>query len=117
MIANITTVSGTDFAWTFSYVAAPGGAAINITGCTLQMQVRPTAADITVYVNLSTSIEIGGITISNPVAGLFVIRITKAQLALLPAGDYEQSLTITWPDGHTDEIWHGTLVHTVGATR
>lgn len=118
MIVNITTVSGTDFGWTFAYKVAPAGAAIDITGCTLQMQVRPTAEDVTVSVNLSSNISIGGITITAPATlGLFVIRITRHQLDLLTARDYKQALTITWPDGHTDEIWHGTLSHTIGATR
>lgn len=120
MIVNITTVSGTDFGWTFSFVVAPGGAPIDITGCIMQMQVRPAADDVTVYVNLSsdlTAVATGGIIISNPLLGLFVVNITRHQLDLLPAGDYEQSLTITWPDNHTDEVWHGSLTHTVGATR
>lgn len=117
MIANITTVSGTDFGWSFTYKVSPGGAAINITGSTLQMQVRPALDDITVYVNLSSNPAIGGITIENAALGLFTVRITRHQLDLLPEGDYQQALTITWPSGLTDEIWHGTLTHTVGATR
>lgn len=116
MIVNITTTSGTDFIYSFAYLVAPAGAGIDITGCTLQMMVRSTVEDTNVYINLSSNLN-GGILINVPASGLFSIKITKEQLEELSAATYAQNLTITWPDDHTDEVWHGVLIHTIGATR
>jgi len=116
MIANLTTTSGTDFRYTFNYLVAPAGAGIDITGCHLQMMVRANVEDETVYVSLTSDAN-GGIVISNPVGGVFSVNIDRDQLDRLPDGEYVQNLTITWPDGFIDEIWHGSLVHARGPTR
>lgn len=116
MIVNIGTTSGTDFLCSFLYRASPGGAAIIITGCTLQMMVRVLAEDITANISL-TSLAGGGITITNSITGAFTVMITKLKLNSLQTGKYVHNLTITWPDGHIDEIWHGTLTHVAGPTR
>jgi hypothetical protein len=114
MIVNISTRSDADFIRTFVYQTTLG-VPVDLTGSTLHMMARVHAADVTVMLDLTMAN--GDITITNAAAGQFSIWIPLATLSRLPANNYDHSLIRYRPDLKTEEIWYGTLTHTIGATR
>jgi hypothetical protein len=91
-------------------------------GVTMQMMIRKRPEDVEVFVALSTDPGDGIIlSASDPTAPAYLdtinLTITRAQLALMPEGDYAHSLIMYRADGIADDIWRGTLTNAIGPTR
>lgn len=115
-IVNITCWNDADFMRSFIYQTTDSPpVAIDLTGSKLRMGIRHQAEDITEELLLTT--ENGGILLSNPVQGQFMVLITMAQLLGLPLGNYEHSLVRITAGGSHFRIWSGTLVNNAGASR
>lgn len=114
MIVNINTTSDADFKRTFIYKTITG-LEIDIRGSSLNMKARQRLDDATVVVDIGT--DDGNIVLTDPQFGQFTLQIPFASLSHMPAGTYFQSLIITWPSGLKEEVWHGTIAHTLGASR
>jgi len=116
-VCNIITRSDSDFVRSFRYKTI-GGVAIDLTGSALEMMCRTQASRPTVHVDLSTDngkIELRENT--TDIIGEFKITIPFSELEILPPDEYVHSLIRIRPDGLREEMWHGTLTHTVGPTR
>jgi hypothetical protein len=113
-IVNITCENDADFYRQFVYQTTTG-APIDLTGNTMRMGVRARAEDVTEELLLTT--ENGGLTIVSAPDGTFTVRITQAQLVVLPIGDYEHSLIRITPGPQQLRIWSGALTINAGASR
>src|ERR1035437_9721101 len=115
MIVNITTRSDSDFGASFAYVNT-SNVAIDMTGYTLKMEARTSGSDVQAFLTLSTAN--GNAVVNSPASnGIFTITIPMAILAALPQNTYVHSLIATLPSEVHVEIWHGTLIHSIGPTR
>jgi hypothetical protein len=112
-IVNINTYNDADFNRTFIWQTVDG-APIDMTGGTLEMMLRRQAEDETALLRLAT--DTGEITLDNPIAGQFTVRISQDTLERLGLGDYDQSNIFT-RDGNKVRIWSGTFTNNAGATR
>ncbi len=115
MQIDFVTHSDSDFIRQFIYQTVTGPTPIDLTGSSIEMMIRRKASDASVFIELSTGN--GLIQITSAVAGTFTVRIPFANLERLPAGVYDQSCIRTRPDTFREEIWFGTLTHSVGPTR
>jgi hypothetical protein len=79
------------------------------------MMVRANAASATVFMEMSTVNE--RIVIDFLTTGVFSIRIPFSELSVLSAGVYVHSLIRTRPDSFKEQVWHGSLIHSIGPTR
>jgi hypothetical protein len=113
-VVNIITRSDSDFVRSFLYKTTEG-TPIDLTGSKLEMMCRIKAHLPTVYLDLSTDNE--KIELKPDISGEFKITIPVAELEILYAGEYVHSLIRLRPDLMREEIWHGTLTHTIGPTR
>lgn len=100
-----------DFQYQFTYKV--GGVPFDFTGATLEMGVRRRATDKTAVIDLTTG---NGITITDAVNGVFVVKILKERLEITPPGDYVHSLIAT-KNGLRFPIWSGPLTLEKGPTR
>ncbi|MBR0879606.1 hypothetical protein ACVMGC_001004 [Bradyrhizobium barranii subsp. barranii] len=115
MICNITTRSDSDFVRSFLYKTI-AGVAIDLTGSKLAMMLRQHPESPTVFLDLNT--DNGRIELKPGTTGEFklTILIEDFEQKLYP-GEYVHSLIRTRPDKMHEEIWHGTLAHSMGPTR
>jgi hypothetical protein len=121
-IVDLETTSDEDFAWAFQWQV--GGTNFDFTNYDLMMMVRRYADDAEVYIALdSITGGYGGISFNAPdtsaggIIDTFNIQILRVQMVNMPAGTYVQSLLLLRPDGLREEIWNGTLTHSIGPTR
>ncbi|MBO4221939.1 hypothetical protein [Bradyrhizobium neotropicale] len=112
-VVNITTYNDADFYRTFVWQTA-AGAAIDLTGGSMEMKLRRRAEDVTAELRLAT--DTGEIVFTNPVAGQFTVRITQDVLERLGLGDFDQSNIFT-RSGNKVRVWSGMLTNNAGATR
>jgi len=112
-VVDLTTTSDADFRRSFQY-AVDGGSPISLTGSTLRMMVRRRADEAQAFIDITS--PDGGITITDADAGKFTIWLPFAMLSRMAAGEYVHSLIRT-QGGVKDEVWHGTLKHSIGPTR
>lgn len=110
---NITVDNDADFYRTFVWQTV-AGAAIDLTGGTMEMMLRRHAKDEAAVMRLAT--DSGEIVFTNAVAGQFTVRITQQALERLALGDYDQS-NIFSRGGNKVRIWSGLLTNNAGATR
>jgi len=121
-IVDIETVSDADFSEAFQWQV--GDDLFDFTGCNLLMMVRHHPEDAEVLIALdSDPTHFGGIMFNDPdpendnKVTSFNIFILREQMVNMPPGSYVQSLLLLRPDGLRDDIWHGTLTHSIGPTR
>lgn len=106
---NIETYSDADF-------SVVQNAAFAIVGNRLRMHVRKTAADPTVWLELTT--DNGGLTITDATPDTVTVYIAQASLLNLPPGDYVHSCVMSSQGGSLrTEVWRGTFIHSAGPTR
>jgi hypothetical protein len=86
--------------------------ALNLTGCTLRMQLRKEYGGI-IYLSL-TSVASAGITITSPTSGLF--KINK-QIININAFNYIYDIELTKADGTIKTYVEGTFLITNDVTR
>jgi len=112
-IVNITAYNDADFNRTFIWKTV-SGAAINLTGGTMEMMLRKRAEDQVALLRLAT--DTGEITILDAGAGRFALRIAQYELERLDLGEFDQS-NIFSKDGAKTRIWSGTFINKAGPTR
>lgn len=80
----------------------------------LHMQVRTTASDPTVWIELTTANGMIVVTSGTSIA----LNIAQSQLENLPQGQYVYSVIMSLSGGLARaEVWRGTLTHNAGPTR
>lgn len=81
--------------------------AVDLSGYTADMQVRPSAGSGTLIVELTT--ENGRIAV-NTVVGQIELMLTSAETEALPLGQYVYDLNITSPAGVVTKLMRGAFV-------
>lgn len=115
-IVTLTTYSDADFIGAFVY--EQNSTAVDLTGSTLKMMVRPGTDPAVSDVDMSLdSATIGGITITDAPNGKFQILLARASLQKMAPGQYVHSLIRIRPDGFYERVWGGTITHAIGPTR
>lgn len=92
----------------------PSGAAVDLSGCTARMQLRPAYASSTVVLEASTSN--GRIALNGP-AGEIVITVAAADTAAIAAAVYVYDLELTFAGGIVEKAAHGTITVVPEVTR
>jgi hypothetical protein len=87
--------------------------AVNLTGYTARMQVRPDYTSQTLIVNLSVG---NGIVITGP-TGAIAITINAAETATISAGTYLYDVELVAPDATVQRLLEGKFVVTPEVTR
>jgi hypothetical protein len=117
-VVNINTYSDADFVAAFVY--QKNGVAVDLTGSSLAMMVRPgldpSIADVVVSLD---NASIGGIVVTDAPNGKFTITIPQASLAKMPSGPYVHALVRSYGTGPTlhERVWGGQINHTIGIVR
>jgi hypothetical protein len=112
-IVNITVANDADFNRVFQYKTI-SGVPIDITGATMVMMLRRHASDEAAVLRLGT--DTGEITLTDPVQGMFAIKIVQDRLERLETGDFAHSNVMT-RDGGKRSIWTGTFTNNPGPSR
>jgi hypothetical protein len=89
--------------WSQVFTISANSVAVNLTGCTIIIQVRKTASSSDVVLSLSsadTSIVIGGVS-SN--------QITLKKVVNIAAGSYVYDMNVTFPSGLVKTYVWGTF--------
>ena len=81
------------------------GAPINLTGCTIALNVRPRYAHEDPIVTLTS--PAGGITIDDAAAGLVTVYAAKLNVDGWPVGSWEFFMTVTDGSGKIAEVARG----------
>jgi hypothetical protein len=110
---NIIAQNDADFYCWFAFKDGAGNP-INITGATMDMKIRRTLEDATVFLDLTSAN--GDITLIDPASGLFTILIGMEELQQMSSGDYVQSLVMTL-NGLRTQMWRGTFTNILGPSR
>lgn len=82
------------------------GAALDISGCTAELQLRRCVTDATADLTLTSS-PAAGLTITGT-AGLISIAMTPEQTSAL-SGAYVYALELTWPSTDVERVIEGTM--------
>ena len=80
---------------------------VNLTGATLQMQIRQPLAANTTLANLTIG---NGITVTNATLGQFSLNLTNAQTSNLPIGAAVYDLEIRYSDGTKERLLQGGIL-------
>jgi hypothetical protein len=113
-ICNIIVENDADFYRVFQYQTV-SGVPIDITGKSLWMMLRRRAEDDVADMRLGT--DTGEIVLTDPVNGMFSIRIAQIQLERLGLGDWDHSLIMTDESGYKLSIWTGSFTNNAGPSR
>ena len=97
------------FARGFQYTTSVG-TPVDLTGSTLTMQVRATAADPVVPFPVA-------VVITDALNGRFTVSIAAAALLTVQAKTYVHDLVRLRPDGTREQVWSGSMTVTAGVTR
>ena len=112
---DIETFSDADFVRRYLYRTV-GNVPIDFGTDVLRMMIRTHPADVTAHIDLNSIT--GGIEITNAADGAFTVTIPVNVLNTLIPGVYYHSLIKTDSNFVTrQDIWRGTLTHSVGPTR
>jgi hypothetical protein len=122
---DLTTFTDADFARSFRQQFTSSGLFVDFTGCTMQLMVRTTPEDAEVFLVLNSStsgipVDESGIDIavgSDGLMSVINVIIAKEDLQNIPEGSYVHSLIVTTPDSIENDLWRGSLIHSVGPTR
>ncbi|MGY3278112.1 hypothetical protein [Bradyrhizobium sp. S3.7.6] len=109
MQVDITTYSDADCVLTQTV-------AFSIGSNPLHMQVRSTATDATVQIDLTT--VNGMIAVSGAGSNVVTVTIPQNKLRDLPPGPYVHSCIMSSGGGNSrTEVWRGSLTHNAGPTQ
>lgn len=92
----------------------PNIQSLDLTGSVLSLQIRKTADDKSALVTITNG---DGVTLSDPIIGMFELRISRAKLKRLHAGEYVADLVRTDLNGDIERMWEGVCVVVEGVTR
>lgn len=120
-VVDITTFSDADFSMSFRWRLTDNPETwFDFTGYKLILQVRKTADDEEVFVDLSSdNISEIDLYASDGEAALthFDINVSRAQMADMFPGEYVHSLIMVRSDDLREDIWRGKWLHDIGPTR
>ena len=103
-VADLTLPTYADWSETVTWTNS-AGAAINLTGYTISMKIRSTPT-----ATASVSLSIGsGITVATPSSGVYVFRVTAAQLGALTPGVYYYDAIATSSGGVATQLYKGKI--------
>ena len=106
---------GSTFRKKFQYKTGDPAVAVDITGCTLRMQIREKITSATPFITLTT--ENSGITIDDPVEGTFTLFISATDTAaiVLLKGVYD--LELVYPNEDVSKLLFGAVTVIKEVTR
>jgi hypothetical protein len=114
-IVDIKTGSDADYKRTITWRML-GGPAIDLTGHSLLMHIRASAADARLLFEAST--DNGFITFVNPAGGVFTLWLPYSFLRGLPAGTYVHSMVRkNLSTSFRSRVWSGAQFHKLLPTR
>lgn len=112
-IVNITVYNDADFYRTFGWQTLVGNP-IDLTGGVMEMMLRRHASDEAAVLRLGS--DSGEIVFTDPVNGVFTVRIAQDKLVRLGIGDFDQSNIFT-RNAYKVRVWSGMLTNNAGPTR
>jgi hypothetical protein len=92
-----------------------GGTPIDITGCTLRMDIREYAQDASALIQLSTGN--GRIIITDPVGGAFTLTIAATDTAALHFENAVYDLELEFLSGEVRRLIEGPVAMSFGVTQ
>jgi hypothetical protein len=117
--ATVQIAKNEDWVVPFTYGTTPDGGItvtpIDLTGSTLEMQIRKNEADHEATVSV-TSAD-GSIIITDAPNGAFTILIDRDRLSRLAPGDYVTDLVRIAPSSLRERLFEGTATVVEGTTR
>lgn len=111
---QLTIEQGATYEQTIRYYNPDGVTPIDLAGCSAKMQIRETAANSTVLMELSTSN--GRITIT-PASGQIVLYISDEDTDTMPAGKFVYDLELYHLDQTTTRLIEGKVSVHAAVTR
>lgn len=87
---------------------------LDLTGSTISLQIRKKAEDKSAIVTITNG---DGVTLSEPVIGMFELMISRAKSARLHAGEYVADLIREDANGYVERMWEGAVEVVEGVTR
>ena len=109
-VNNIVVNSGSDFSQTFTLEGSDTNSAFNLSGYTVNAQMRKWAGSST-SVTFTSTIELPA------TSGKILIRLTAAQTTSIKPGRYVYDVVITDPYGIKNRVIEGMVLVTEGVTR
>ena len=100
--------------WVRVWTIAVDGVALNLTGASANLHVRSRATDDLVVLEANTASPTGGLTITEPTAGIVGLKISTASL---PVGRYIFDLEVTLADGTIQTYEQNYLIVRQDVTR
>jgi hypothetical protein len=115
---SINIAKNEDWIVPFQYGTDNGSGGLNpidLTGSTIKMEIRKRETDREVQISVYSPAN--GITISDPVNGLFTILLDRPRLSQLQAGDYTSDIVRLMTNGWQERLWAGDVTVVEGTTR
>jgi len=109
---DISTEQGSSLSRVVTYNDA-NGAAVNLTGYTARMQVRPRASSGYAYLSLTSSS--GGLTLGGT-TGTITILVDGSVTSAIPAGNYVYDLEVV-NGAYVDKVMGGDFILSAEVTR
>lgn len=101
--------------WVVNFLYTIDGEPIDLTGSTLNMQIRKREEENSVMVDLSSPLN--GIAITDALLGEFTITIKRDITRRIPPDEYVTDITRLRPDGLVERLFEGVANINLGTTR
>lgn len=105
-ILDATIEQGATFEILCTYKTSVTGPAIDITGCSIKIQIRVDADKTPVFATLNTPDEI---TLVDPTNGVFKVLMDDTLTSTFPNKDCKWDCFIKFPNGRVKKFWKGDL--------
>jgi len=112
-VVNITVYNDADFYRSFAWQTL-AGSPLDLTGGTMEMMLRRHAKDEVAVMRLGS--DTGEIKITDPINGIFTVRIAQIELERLALGEFDHS-NIFNRNGYKVRVWNGLFTNNAGSTR
>lgn len=115
----ITIYAGATFAQDFGYATRASATAakvrVDLTGCTLRLQVREKITSADTLLELTTANN--GIVLTDAVNGYYALRLSAAATAALTWKKGIGDLEVTFADGSVKRLWRAVFIVDAEVTR
>jgi hypothetical protein len=101
--------------WLVHFLLTSDGNPIDLTGSTINMQIRKREGENSVMVDLSSPEN--GIAVTEPLLGEFTITIKRDITRRIPPDEYVTDITRLRPDGLVERLFEGVANINLGTTR
>ena len=109
-VSNLVVNSGADFSQSFNLDSADTNSALNLTGYSVQAQMRKWSGS-------STATSFTSTIVSPATTGQILLTLTSAQTTSLKPGRYVYDVIITDSSGTKSRVIEGMVLVTEGVTR